>query len=251
MYYLAVTAIVRDERRYIEEWLDFHAGVGVEHFFLYDNGSIDGTFEFLSSCDPQRVTVAPWPGIARQLPAYEHCLAEYKDRARWIAFVDVDEFIVAPGGLRELLEEYEVHPALCAHWYVFGSSGHRQYEQRPVIERFTKREAAVNPHLKSIVDPRRTVRCPSPHQFVHEGFAVDEQWRPLEQLIGRSEGGTCDRIQINHYATKSYEECIERRRQPRADNAKLRDQGEFFSHHDRNDAEDFKALTIWNSLRGS
>lgn len=38
---LAVCAIFKDEAAYLREWLDFHLLMGVEHFYLYDNGSSD------------------------------------------------------------------------------------------------------------------------------------------------------------------------------------------------------------------
>ena len=41
MTYLSVGAIFRDEADYLQEWIEFHRLVGVERFFLYDNGSVD------------------------------------------------------------------------------------------------------------------------------------------------------------------------------------------------------------------
>ena len=36
--YLSVCAIYRDEAHYLAEWIEFHRLVGVERFFLYNNG---------------------------------------------------------------------------------------------------------------------------------------------------------------------------------------------------------------------
>jgi len=47
MKYLSVVAVLKDERPNLQEWLDFHLSVGVEHFYLYDNGSSDGSAEVL------------------------------------------------------------------------------------------------------------------------------------------------------------------------------------------------------------
>jgi hypothetical protein len=40
-----LTAIywVKDEARYIPEWIEFHLMQGFEHFILYDNNSTDGS----------------------------------------------------------------------------------------------------------------------------------------------------------------------------------------------------------------
>ena len=45
----------KDEAADLEEWLQFHSGVGVDHFILYDNGSSDNFREVL----------APWLGAGR------------------------------------------------------------------------------------------------------------------------------------------------------------------------------------------
>ena len=37
--YLAASTIYRDDAEYLPEWIEFHRLVGVERFFLYDNGS--------------------------------------------------------------------------------------------------------------------------------------------------------------------------------------------------------------------
>ena len=46
MKYLSVVAVMKDELRNLPEWLDFHRRVGVEHFYLYDNNSTDGTWGY-------------------------------------------------------------------------------------------------------------------------------------------------------------------------------------------------------------
>lgn len=46
--YLAVVAMVKNEGSYLREWLAFHRLVGVQHVFLYDNGSSDETLSGFS-----------------------------------------------------------------------------------------------------------------------------------------------------------------------------------------------------------
>jgi hypothetical protein len=45
--YLSICATFKDEAPYLPEWTEFHRRVGVEHFFLYDNLSTDGSREVL------------------------------------------------------------------------------------------------------------------------------------------------------------------------------------------------------------
>lgn len=38
-YFLSVVCIVKDEADYLEEFVSYYAVLGVDHFFIYDNGS--------------------------------------------------------------------------------------------------------------------------------------------------------------------------------------------------------------------
>ncbi|HTE05590.1 MAG TPA: glycosyltransferase family 2 protein, partial [Planctomycetota bacterium] len=38
MNYLSACCIAKQEHAYLEEWIDYHLRVGVEHFFIYDDG---------------------------------------------------------------------------------------------------------------------------------------------------------------------------------------------------------------------
>ena len=44
---LSVCTLMKDRARYLREWLQYHLLVGVEHFYLYDHGSVDGLAEEL------------------------------------------------------------------------------------------------------------------------------------------------------------------------------------------------------------
>jgi hypothetical protein len=46
--YLAACTIYRDDAAYLAEWIEFHRLMGVERFFLYDNGSTDHQSEVLA-----------------------------------------------------------------------------------------------------------------------------------------------------------------------------------------------------------
>src|SRR4051812_35685821 len=103
--YLAACTIYRDDAAYLAEWIEFHRLVGVERFFLYDNGSTDDHLEVLAPYIEQGLaTVRDWPGpfLGRGgrpkalVQAFEHCAGAHREDARWIAFLDVDEFLFSP-----------------------------------------------------------------------------------------------------------------------------------------------------------
>ena len=91
--HLAVCAIAKNEGPYFTEWIEWHRRQGVERFYIYDNESTDGTQALLKPYIEQGIVVyQPWPGYRRQLAAYDHCLAHHRYEARWIAFIDLDEY---------------------------------------------------------------------------------------------------------------------------------------------------------------
>ena len=53
-------------------------------------------------CDPTSTTepscCADWPMFPGQVQAYEHCIERARDDSRWIAFIDIDEFLFSPTG---------------------------------------------------------------------------------------------------------------------------------------------------------
>ena len=248
MYYLSICAIARNESLYLEEWIKYHTGIGVEHFYIYNNESTDTTSMIAKSF--KNVTLKNFPGQRSQAPAYLNCLNVFKNESRYIAFIDIDEFLVPKEtlSLPAILKNYEEYPALCAHWRFFGSNGELNYTNKPVVERFTKCEKAIDRHVKSIVDPMRTSWIVTVHKFIHPTPAVDEHFNKIADTDSRPEPATADIIQVNHYVTKSYGECAIRRRHPRADTGEVRELETFFHGHDKNEVEDLRALEIWNSL---
>ena len=224
MNYLSVCAIFRDEAGYLEEWIEFHRLMGVERFFLYDNGSVDGFREVLAPYVADRaVELHDW-SEGPQYKAYDDCLARHGAESRWIGFIDLDEFLFSPTGasLPDTLTAYEQHPGVGVHWCVFGGSGHVQKPDDLVIASYVHRttDRLKNRWIKSIVDPARTRRCLTSHAFRYRGqkrgnFAVDENHNPLIDSNPRGSPGSnvgwsydisFDVLRINHYWTKSRED---------------------------------------------
>ena len=69
-HYLAAMVRVKDEARFLPEWIAHHLNLGVEHFYVYDNGSTDGTKEVLAPfVDSGVATYVPWPSPPHSRPA--------------------------------------------------------------------------------------------------------------------------------------------------------------------------------------
>ncbi|WOL13436.1 hypothetical protein Cni_G22206 [Canna indica] len=84
--------------KFLPEWVAYHAGVGIEQFILYDNGSEDGLDSVVSQLVSEgfNMETRSWPWPKTQEAGFSHCAAENRDECEWMAFLDVDEFVLAP-----------------------------------------------------------------------------------------------------------------------------------------------------------
>jgi hypothetical protein len=216
-HYLAVCGIFRNEGRYIAEWVEFHRRQGVDRFWLYDNLSTD---DWRSELDPWLVdgvvTVTPWPDVPGQYSAYSDCLKRHRKDARWIALIDIDEFLFSPTGrpLPEVLRGFEHVPAVVAAWRVYGTNGHVSPPPGLVVENYLRRfpdDHPVNAQVKSIVNPRKTSSwVENAHVYRHYGRPVAENGEPFtyHDPFGdeTSVPLSARLLRINHYVTKSQSE---------------------------------------------
>jgi hypothetical protein len=207
--YLAACSVYLNEAPYLREWIEFHRLVGVERFFLYDNGSTDDHLEVLAPyIEEGIVTLREWRSAPLdQRQVFDHCLGSHRKDARWIAFLDLDEFLFSPteASVAELLHDYEDWPGVGVNWTMFTHSGHRTRPGGLVIESYPYRDREETGLVKSIVDPLRTVRCDNAHWFTYEyGLPVDENQWPLAQ--GQAKSPSFELLRINHYASRSAEE---------------------------------------------
>ena len=211
--YLSVCAIYRNEARYLPEWLEFHRLLGVERFYLYNNRSTDDHLDVLAPyLEEGTVAWTDWPTFPGQLQAYARCLEDHRDDARWIAFIDLDEFLFSPSGglLPEVLAGFEAHAAVVANMIYYGTSGHETPPAGLVIENYTRRLRLDRPRnraVKSVVDPARTLGP----GYVSHYFTYPEGETPVDEHHRPARGHATDRasvdlLRINHYITRSQQE---------------------------------------------
>ena len=242
-HYLSVCAIAKNEGPYFKEWIEWHQKQGVEKFYIYDNESTDCTKEVLAPfIESGVVEYTYFPGQKKQLAAYDDCFERHRLETRWLAVIDLDEFIVPmqykdiPSFLRPL-EKFSV---VEINWLCYGSGGAKTREPGGVMERFKRHshpEHKLNTHVKSIVDPRRVCTMTGCHEASRiSGKAADSHGNPLKKgKVNRVPQQ--DIIRINHSAVKSYEEFLAKRARGRARVAAQRDLG-YFEQYDLNDIEE-------------
>lgn len=221
MHYLTACLTFKDSASYIEEWIRFHLKVGFDHFYLYDNDSSDDSQAVIRPFVTRgQATYHKWPGAGQQREMFQHCLDTYRESARWIAFIDDDEFLFPAGksGLPGILSDYERHAGVAACWLLFGSNGHSTRPSGLVTESYRRRAAWIDRHVKCIVDPSR-VTGPEigGHAFycIEGTRIVDENHRPIAGPF--SENPSANVLCLNHYLIKSREEMLQRRKRMTVD----------------------------------
>jgi len=222
--YLSICAIFCNEASYLREWIEFHRIVGVERFILYDHKSTDDWRSVLGRyIERGEVIVHDWQVDPGQVEAYEDCILRHGSESRWIAFIDLDEFLFSPTGepVPEVLRDYEEFPGVGVNWRIFGTSGHGHRPDGLVTETYLhfNRNPRSRRTIKSIVDPSRVVRPVTGHYFEYrDGLAVDELKRPIAGPdFAFSDSMAMDRLRLNHYAVKSEEEFARKLARVRAD----------------------------------
>jgi hypothetical protein len=218
--YLAGCTIFRNEAPYLAEWVEFHLLVGFEHLYLYDNRSEDDFAAVLAPYLAEgTVSVTDWPEFPGQTSAYDHCLRTHGARWRWMAFIDVDEYLFSPQlrPVPDILKRYEDLPGVGVLWAMFGPSGHATRPPGLTIESYVRRHTGRRNlrQFKSIVHPSAVTRSFGPHSFA---YGDRRRWpAPVPRFAG------WDELRLNHYFTRSEEELAAKLDRPLAHSGRMRD----------------------------
>ena len=208
MYYATICAIAKDEEFFIKEWVEYHLLIGFEYIYIYDNNSHVPVAKILSEyIDNGLATVIDFPrDVDQQRIAYMDCLQKYGNQCKWMAFIDIDEFIVpnAADDIRDILDRYGDYGGLAIHWKMFGSGGHKIRPDGGVIKNYNQ-VVSCNNHIKSIVQPAKVNKVFTPHNFgyLDGSFCVNEDYIPVASYQSYHISKT---VQINHYYYKSLED---------------------------------------------
>jgi hypothetical protein len=250
--FLSIAAIARNEGRYFPEWIEYHRLAGVEKFYIYDNESNDGTRKILEPyAKAGIVEYTYFSGERMQFKAYMDAIEKCRDKTKWLALIDLDEFIVPlgrrsiPSFLKSLARGRRDISQVAISWVIFGSSGFNKRPKGLVIENYTRRErdAESSGRFKTIVNPRHVFWIDTSHYSNVKYGTVDEDGKRFSKKSLTAKAGAPKRkIRINHYIVKSREEFLEK--SARGDAIMRRNdpnyiRGEsYFKAYDRNDVPD-------------
>lgn len=255
----AVVVIVKDERRYLEEYFDFYTNMGCD-VIVYDNESRDDLKELTEQFD--KVIYHWWPGRKRQIDAYNDAVNCYKNKYRYMMFFDADEFLVCDRlfenkKLTEILDEiFERNPkasGIGINWLIFGSSGRKGYPAGGVIDSFlwcSEDEFERNQLVKSIVIPERIAGWVDSHlpSSVMGYHMINMDGKRL--VMPRNDLPNDKSIRLYHYFCKNEEYFTEKIKKGFADriaNEKI----EMFYYCDKNNIYNDKAMKLKKVMTGA
>jgi hypothetical protein len=236
---VSLVCIAKDEDNYIKEWIDYHKKLGFDDIFIYENN-------WDSNVNEENVHTIKMDGEIKQIESYNHFIKEYYSKYDWVAFIDVDEFITLKKhkDIKDFILEFGVN-SIAMNWVIFGSNGHDTIVNNnySVLDRFTKRQNSVNPHIKTLL------KLESP------GIRMLDPHHPNVKLIDTNNNiitsplnyqGNVDIIQINHYFCKTIIEFQHKVNRGRADTYFKRSVNEWYDY-DINEIEDLTSLNFFKN----
>ncbi|PKA59271.1 UPF0392 protein [Apostasia shenzhenica] len=199
---MCVCTMLRNQARFLREWIIYHSRIGVERWFIYDNNSDDDikqVVEWLSTSWKATISLHDWPWVKTQEAGFAHCAMRARDSCEWVGFIDVDEFLYLPSPavkLHDVLSNYSKSPRvgeLRAACHSFGPSGKKSAPPEGVVAGYTCRISPPERH-KSIVKPEAL--NPSLINVVHH-FHLKDGFKYVNMHAKK--------VVINHYKYQAWE----------------------------------------------
>jgi hypothetical protein len=208
---VALTCIAKDEDNYIEEWINYNLKLGFDDIFIYQNN-------WRCSVERSNVNKIIWDGTytesdlphySIQTNAYNDFIQNYYKEYDWVAFFDIDEFLVLKkhNSIKQFISDYKESDAIGINWVFFGDNDLSFNGEYSVLKRFTKRSKFADSRVKCIVKMNRNINyivhnpanCTTTDTHYNKFFGVDN---PNKKI---------DIAQINHYYCKTWDEWVKKK----------------------------------------
>lgn len=221
---VSLCVIVRNENKYLLEYINHYIKLGFHKIYLYDNNTadeenpLDVIQPFIDSGNLVYINFRNKKVCQKE--AYNHCLQYYKHDNDWIAFFDADEFLELPtcSKISDFVSQsiFRKYDCIKINWLCYGDNEQVYYEDKPIQERFSK-PAIYNPilgikfnyHVHMNYYQKSIVKTSSKAIFLNSVHYPDNA------LLCNSDGSPSLSINSNtpiynailkHYITKSTEE---------------------------------------------
>lgn len=218
-YEITIVAITKSDHIYLQEWIEYHQLIGVDHFCIYDNNEGNETALVLEPyIKSGLVDYVSWPNLWPELDFFKGCqhyayqdgLEKCRENTIWTAFIDTDEFIVPNiyTDLREtLMREFIDKPLIYVNWRRFGTGGQTIYPSGNILSTLTRcspRDHTQNIPGKTIAQPAYLIQPENPHCFLAttgyvNGSAEPFLYSSFSDIIRRKMPVNDRFLTIHHY----------------------------------------------------
>lgn len=212
---IAICTLMKDGHEYLKEWLDYHLKLGIDDIYIYEDykskshKDICCNYEHVSLESVENMINSTDTSHSRQMLLWNSFIGKYKADYDWVAFIDLDEFIFLEDGLeiKSFLENYNDCDGLFMFWKMFTAEGRIDNPHTPLIDTYKTVFELPLPRriqfpFKSFVNLNvRFPRMLDNHEVIG-GVNVykEKNWKDINY----------DKIWLNHYFTRSWEEWSER-----------------------------------------
>lgn len=257
-----IVTSVRNEARYILEWIAYHKSIGFDYFIFYTNDNSDETLDILKKIQKTGIIEVHEniinPGDSPQKKAFKSAFQRLKEiRPKWVCCIDVDEYLILHkhDSINDLLLDYKDNDALAINWLHYGSSNEDSYINKPIIERFkhcSNQNHPLNKMVKSIFKFNdKKIFGFGPHRpwfkdnlnpkytYLNKANVEHDFWKLGVNLMNLDNVSIDHSVaSIHHYAVKSKEEYKEKKErgngmQPNSNKNHFKD--DYFKLRDRNE----------------
>lgn len=194
---LALVSVVKDEIDVIQYMIEYHREIGVEAFFIKDNLSTDGTYEYLKSQQSETFRVYKDTNIDHHQSKKMTDLANiaYNHGYRWILPMDADElFIKGEASMRTICERIAEPGCARVDWKFYHNTDEDDLTEPNPFKRLTFTSGTQKNLGKSLIHWKPGMRIwqgnhgiDNPGQFPNyklDGcYIANFPWRSKEQAL--------------------------------------------------------------------
>lgn len=215
----AICAIIKNEHRYIKEWIEHYLNLGINEIYLYEDITSDSHKELLKDYD--NVFVIPLKecipyefniqGMIMQNLLYKAFLKRCQkyNLFDWVLFVDIDEYLMFEKGydLDKLEKEFSNESGILLSWKMFGANGNIERPKGKLVDVYTKpsyflKASELKYQFKSLVNVKNCAGMHNHHTAVGAVHTNKDNNRYSMPIY--------EKAWINHYYTKSFQDWKEK-----------------------------------------
>ena len=240
---ITLVTLAHKDDPYIQEWVDYHLKLGFDDIHIFQNNwrwetQFDNDNVHLHEYDGQSYK-SDEPIWVRNVQAkcFTEFARKYYEKYEWVAFFDVDEFLVLKktNNIKDFIIDYEAHDCIIINWAMFGDNGIKTFDESYTsqLKRFTKRQEKLHPQFKSI--------CKLSPNIEHQIHWTNGEWVDTKFIRGNNpfNHNASDEIaQLNHYYLRTYPEFLIKRERGGVDDVNVKKPIETFDENNHNEIED-------------